>query len=136
MHFLRIHQIQVAACAALILVSAAYSLFASEYYFSSGEAVKASISRIVVHFYLLVVSVALLFASLFGSRVPHLWLSLLDSYKGTGFFMIFLGFYVLNISDWFGQVTAVITISVGVASIVFSFIEPDADKQDDSSFLG
>ena len=136
LNFTRIHQIQLTLSATLLFISAAYSIITSKYYFSSLEATKASISRIATHLFLLVVSVALLAASAFGSRVPHVWFSLLDSYKGTGFFMIYLGFFVLNISDELGLVTAIIAISTGVASIVYSIMNPDANKKTDKTLLG
>ena len=50
--------------------------------------------------------------------------------------MIYLGFFVLNISDELGLVTAIIAISTGVASIVYSIMNPDANKKTDKTLLG
>lgn len=131
----KIHQGVTLLSGVLVLISALWSLFDHSYYFGNRWAARASFSHIALMLYLIAISTSMIVVSATHYKQPTEWLGMMRSYMGSGFLMIFLGFFILALASDFGFGTGILIIIFGCCSIGYAISHPKQTLQDYPSLL-
>ncbi|ETV91467.1 hypothetical protein, variant 13 [Aphanomyces invadans] len=118
----KVNQVLLCVFAILNSIAAVWLLVTDQYSISESGVARATISKIVLHLYHIMLSYALFAATAFGSQQPLEWFGLIGNFVGSGFYLFFLGFLTLMLDNTFGLVVAIVTTVYGFAVIVYGVV--------------
>ncbi|ETV83116.1 hypothetical protein H257_04842 [Aphanomyces astaci] len=110
------HQVLLAVLGLLSTIAAVYAL-AEDTYLSSSP--RLDVANVFLRLYQLFFALVLLSTAALGWKVPLKWFSFLESYVGSGLFVIFLGFYTYRLLNDYGLYSAWIHFVVGGVFVVY-----------------
>lgn len=118
----KLHQWSMAICGLLASTAAIWN-FAIDSYSGSTQQL---VFRVVMHGYQIVLAFILLGVTALGKKQPLNWFGLLESFVGTGLYVIFLCFFSLNLPNDFGVYSSCILFVVGVLSVIYGLASSNA----------
>ncbi|CAK4075658.1 unnamed protein product [Aphanomyces euteiches] len=117
----KVHQFGLAVCGLLCTIAAVWSFVNDSYHGS----LQGSVTRISMRVYQIALSLVLLSTTALGMKQPLKWFGLLESYIGSGLYVIFLAFFTLGLGNDFGMYANVTMLVVGILSICYGLVFKD-----------
>ncbi|KDO24251.1 hypothetical protein SPRG_09887 [Saprolegnia parasitica CBS 223.65] len=118
-----VHQFLLAVCGVLSTIAAIYAL-ADDTYLSTPA--RLDVANVFLRLYQLFFALVLLSTAALGWKLPLKWFSLLESFIGSGLYVIFLGFYTYRMLNDYGMYTAWFHFILGAVFIVYGlFVKND-----------
>ncbi|KAF0696352.1 Aste57867_12911 [Aphanomyces stellatus] len=117
----KVHQFAMAVCGLLCTVAAVWS-FVNDSYSGSFQ---GSVARISMRVYQIALALILLSTTALGLKQPLKWFGLLESYVGSGLYVIFLAFYTLGLGNSFGLYSTMTMLVVGFLSVCYGLVVKD-----------
>ncbi|KAF0696351.1 Aste57867_12910 [Aphanomyces stellatus] len=117
----KVHQFAMAVCGLLCTIAAIWGFVNDSY----GGSLQGDVARISMRIYQIVLSLILLLTMAFGVKQPLKWFGLLESYVGSGLYVIFLAFFTLGLGNTFGLYSTIIILVIGVLSICYGLSGKD-----------
>ncbi|OQS06018.1 hypothetical protein THRCLA_20465 [Thraustotheca clavata] len=120
-----VHQFLLGIAGVLSTVAAIYAL-ADDTYLSQ---TRLDVANVFLRLYQLFFAFVLLSTAAFGWKLPLKWFSLLESFIGSGLYVIFLGFYSYRLLNDYGLYSSWYHFVIGIIFIIYGlFVKNDRSE--------